>query len=193
MGRIQRQGMTADTYRTERILMRRWKDADHDPFAEMCADPEVMRYFRSTMSREECAEMIVAMEERFDDLGYGLWALEIGGRFAGYTGLNFTGPGFDTSFSPCAEVGWRLARWAWGHGYASEAAREALRVGFEQHGLTLIHSWTTRTNARSEAVMKRIGMHRREDLDFDHPRTPGWWGAPHIVYSLSAEQWREYR
>ena len=185
--------MSAEGHDTGRVLLRRWTSDDLDPFAEMCADPEVMRYFQSTMTRDECAEMIKAIDERFERLGYGLWALEVDGRFAGYTGLNYTGPGFDTSFSPCAEVGWRLARWAWGHGYASEAAREALRVGFEHHELPIIYSWTTRTNTRSEAVMSRIGMRRREDLDFDHPRTPGWWGAPHIVYSLTAEQWREYR
>ena len=184
--------MTAG-HRTARLLMRRWHEEDLDPFAEMCADPEVMRYYPSTMTRAECAAMIESIGQRFDSQGYGLWALEIEGRFAGYTGLNSTGPTFTTSFAPCTEVGWRLARWAWGRGYASEAARESLRIGFEEHGLPVIHSWTTRTNSRSEAVMARIGMTRRSDLDFDHPGTPGWWGAPHIVYSLSAEQWREYR
>lgn len=182
-----------DGYRTARLFMRRWRPDDLDPFSEMCADPEVMRYFPSTMTRDECAEMVDAIDERFDRLGYGLWALEVDGRFAGYTGLNFTAPAFTVPFAPCAEVGWRLARWAWGNGYASEAAREALRIGFEEHALPVIHSWTTQTNARSESVMRRIGMHRHADLDFDHPGTPGWWGAPHIVYSLSADEWREYR
>ena len=182
-----------DRLTTERVLMRRWLDADLEPFVELCADPEVMRFFPSTMTREECEAMVGRVRRAFDEQGHGLWAIEVEGRFAGYVGLAHVGSGSVVPLAPCTEIGWRLARWAWGHGYAGEAAREALRVGFEELGLETIHSWTTRTNSRSEAVMRRIGMERREDLDFDHPGTPGWWGAPHIVYSLSSERWRGYR
>jgi RimJ/RimL family protein N-acetyltransferase len=90
------------------------------------------------------------------------------------------------------EVGWRLASWAWGKGYASEAAKESLRIGFEEYAISEIYSFTTESNALSEAVMKRIGMMRRKDLDFDHPNTPGWWGQPHIVYSIDRSTWGEY-
>lgn len=179
-------------YRTPRVLLRQWVDDDIEPFAEMCADPEVMEFFPSTMTRDETIDMVSAICDRFTQNGFGLWALECEQRFAGYVGLNLTGPSFTTSFAPCHEVGWRLARWAWGHGYATEAAREALRIGFQEFNLSTIYSWTTIANRRSEAVMKRIGMNRREDLDFVHPGTPGWHGAPHLVYSLTNEQWREY-
>lgn len=179
-------------YRTERLVLREWRDDDIAPFAELCADPEVMKFFPSPLSYEESLAMVMSIRERFIQNGFGLWAVDVEGRFAGYVGLNFTGPTFTTSFAPCHEVGWRLATWAWGHGYASEAAQEALRIGFSEYGLDTIYSWTTVKNRRSEAVMQRIGMHRRHDLDFDHPGTPGWHGSPHLVYSLSREQWREY-
>lgn len=179
-------------HRTERLTLREWRDSDIEPFVEICADPDVMEHFPAPLSRDETVEMVGAIRQRFADNGFGLWAVECGERFAGYVGLNLTGPAFTTSFAPCHEVGWRLAKWAWGHGYASEAAREALRLGFMEFNLDIIYSWTTRANVRSEAVMRRIGMHRREDLDFVHPGTPGWHGSPHLVYSLSREQWHEY-
>lgn len=181
------------SYRTQRLLLREWVDGDIEPFAKMCADDEVMRHFPSTMSYEECVDMVEAIKERFENQGFGLWAVEHDSRFIGYVGLNRTGPAFTTTFAPCHEVGWRLSREAWGHGFASEAARESLRIGFEEFALDTIYSWTTQANARSENVMKRVGMKRRADLDFDHPGTPGWHGAAHVVYSLTSEQWSEYR
>lgn len=179
-------------YHTNRLVLREWRDDDLLPFAEICADAEVMQHFPSTMTRTECADMIDAIRGRFATNGFGLWAVEFKDRFAGYVGLNLTGPSFTTSFAPCHEVGWRLARWAWGQGVASEAAQESLRIGFEEYGIQAIFSWTTVANARSESVMKRIGMKRRSDLDFNHPGTPDWHGAPHIVYSLTREEWQEY-
>ena len=150
------------TYRTERLLLRTWCEEDIEPFTEMCADPQVMEHFPSLMTRAESVQMVHDIRGRFLENSFGLWAVEIDARFAGFVGLNRTGPHFTVPFAPCHEVGWRLAPWAWGKGYASEAAQESL-------------------------------MSRRQDLDFLHPGTPGWHGAPHVVYSLSAGQWREYR
>jgi len=172
--------------------MRSWRDEDLAPFADLCADPEVMEFFPSPLSIDESGAMVNRMSQRMSDDGFGLWAIEIDGVFAGYTGLSSTASIEGTSFTPCVEVGWRLAKWAWGKGYASEAARESLRIGFEEHQLDSIFSWTTQTNARSESVMRRIGLKRRPDLDFDHPNTPNWWGQPHIVYSLERSAWAEY-
>jgi len=181
-----------DRLTTERLILRRWTDDDREPFAELNADPEVMRYFPNTLTKVESDAFVDRIEQGFTTNGFGLWAVELRDQFAGYVGLNLTGPTFTTSFAPCHEVGWRLAKWAWGHGYATEAATEALRIGFQEFSLPVIYSWTTLANRRSEAVMKRIGMHRRVDLDFVHPGTPGWHGAPHLVYSLTNQQWREY-
>lgn len=177
-------------YRTERLVMREWRESDIEPFSQMCADPQVMRFFPSVMTHEESVAFVERVMQRHVDNGFGLWAVEVEGAFAGYTGL--ARPTFAASFTPCVEVGWRLAPWAWGKGYASEAAKESLRIGFEEHKMTEIFSFTTRTNAPSEAVMKRVGMKRREDLDFEHPNTPDWWGQSHIVYSIDQATWAEY-
>jgi len=177
-------------YRTDRLVMRKWHESDIEPFSQMCGDEQVMRYFPAVMSPDQCLAFVERADAAFTERGYGLWAIEVDGTFAGYTGLAI--PSFDVSFTPCVEIGWRLAAWAWGKGYASEAAKESLRIGFEEHQISEIFSFTTCTNTPSEAVMKRIGMKRREDLDFEHPNTPGWWGQSHIVYSIDQETWAEY-
>lgn len=176
-----------DQLRTPRTLLRRWHDDDLRPFAELNADPEVMEFFPAPLAPIESAAMAERIEQLFDAEGFGLWVLEVDGRFAGFTGLNRTT--FDTPMGPHVEIGWRLARWAWGHGYATEAAGEVLRDGFERVGLTDIYSFTTVTNVRSRAVMERLGLHHRAEYDFDHPRTPGWWGQRHVVYHLAAGDW----
>lgn len=171
-----------DSFKTQRLILRRWTDDDRAPFAELNADPEVMRYFPKVMTTQESDAMVDRVEQGFEQNGFGLWVVEIDSRFSGFTGLNRTS--FETPMGPHVEIGWRFASWAWGHGYASEAATRVLTAAFDDFGLTEVYSFTTETNVRSEAVMKRIGMSRRADLDFDHPNTPGWWGARHIVYQV---------
>ena len=170
--------------------MREWRESDIEPFSQMCADPRVMRYFPALLTQEESAAFVERVMQRHVDDGFGLWVVEVEGLFAGFTGL--ARANFVTTFTPCVEVGWRLAQWAWGKGYASEAAKESLRIGFEEHAISEIFSFTTETNMPSESVMKRIGMKRRGDLDFGHPNTPGWWGQSHIVYSIDQATWAEY-
>ncbi len=173
-----------DRLTTERLILRRWTDADRAPFAEMNANPEVMRYFPNVMTKQESDAAVDRIEQGFENNGFGLWAVEIDGQFAGFTGLNRTT--FDTPMGPHVEIGWRFAKWAWGQGYATEAAQCVLDAAFTELGLTEVFSFTTETNLPSERVMQRIGMKRRTDLDFDHPNTPGWWGAKHIVYQAQS-------
>jgi RimJ/RimL family protein N-acetyltransferase len=171
---------------TERLLMRRWKASDRAPFAELNADPEVMRYFRGTLDREGSDAFVDRIEKAFDERGYGLWAVEViaTGEFIGFTGLALHT--FEAHFTPAVEVGWRLARSAWGHGYATEAARAAIDFGFGTVGLDEIVSMTTTTNHRSRAVMERIGMSRRPEDDFEHPSLPeGHPLRPHVLYRIS--------
>ena len=179
-----------DAISTQRLLMRRWTESDVMPFAEMNADPSVMRFFPSLMSHEQSAAFVKRIETQFEELGFGLWVVEVDGEFAGFTGLNVTK--IETPIGPHIEIGWRLARWAWGNGYAVEAANAAARHGFVDHDLSEIFSFTTQTNLRSEAVMQRIGMQRRANLDFDHPNTPDWWGQRHIVYQLTIQEWKQF-
>ena len=168
---------------SEMFRLRDWCEDDLEPFAALNADEEVMRYFPAVLTREQSDAMVRRIQSLFEENGFGLWAVECEGRFAGFTGLNRTT--FATPMGPHIEIGWRLATWAWGKGIATRAATEALRRGAQEYSLTDVYSFTTQTNIRSEAVMQRIGMSRREDLDFDHPNTPGWWGQHHIVYHIS--------
>ncbi|HRA27889.1 GNAT family N-acetyltransferase [Ornithinibacter sp.] len=154
---------------TERLVLRQWRESDLEPFARLNADPEVMRYFPAPLSREQSDAMVDRLSGHIEAEGWGMWALERRdtGEFIGFTGLGV--PRQVLPFQPCVEVGWRLAATAWGHGFATEAAREALRVGFDELGLTEIVSFTAVPNMRSRAVMERLGMVRDAAEDFDHP------------------------
>jgi RimJ/RimL family protein N-acetyltransferase len=174
-----------DELRTERLLMRRWRAADRDAFAAMNADPEVMRHFPAPLDRAASDVFADRIEARFDEQGYGLWALEVvdGPGFVGFTGLNPMPEGVPGAGG--VEVGWRLARSAWGHGYATEAARAALHVA-GQVGLPEVWSMTAVTNLPSQAVMRRIGLHRH--ATFEHPAVPvGHPVRPHVVFRRDLE------
>jgi RimJ/RimL family protein N-acetyltransferase len=173
--------------RTARLLLRRWKPADREPFALMNADPEVMRYMVRPLSREESDAFVDRAESHFDEHGYGIWAVEIAGGapFIGYVGL--WRPDFAAHFTPAVEVGWRLDRPFWGHGYATEAALAAIQDGFKRARLAEIVSFTVPANVRSTRVMERIGMTRDPGGDFEHPKVPV--GSPlrhHVLYRISA-------
>ena len=162
--------MSSGELRTERLLLRRWRPEDRVPFAAVNADPEVMEHFPARLTRAESDAFVDRIEAGFAEHGFGLWAVEVQvtGKFIGFTGLSV--PSFDAHFTPAVEIGWRLARPAWGHGYASEAARHALAAGFTTYGLAEAVSFTSVTNVRSQAVMRRIGMTHDPADDFGHPR-----------------------
>ncbi len=184
----------APEIRTGRLVLRRWGPADRVPFAEMNADPEVMEYFPSPLDRDDSDELVEIIMTGFERNGFGLWALELlrEGRFMGFTGLSV--PRFEAPFTPAVEVGWRLARWAWGHGYATEAATAALDFGFVQLGLDEVVSFTSFQNVRSQAVMRRLGMSRDPVDDFEHPTIPlGHHLRPHLLYRISQPQWMARR
>lgn len=153
---------------TGRLLLRGWRAEDRGPFAAMNADAEVMRYYPSTLTRGESDARLDQAERDWDRDGFGRWAVEIPGvaPLAGYIGL--MSPGFEANFTPCIEIGWRLAREHWGRGYATEAARAAIEFGFTQVGLDEIVSFTVPANIRSIRVMEKLGM--KSSCEFDHPR-----------------------
>jgi len=157
----------------------------------MNADPEVMRFFPAGLSRAESDALIDRAEESFEDEGFGLWAVDVHGRLAGLAGLGRVT--FEGVLRSRVEIGWRFARWSWGGGYATEAASLCLDDAFSRVCLDEVISFTTETNVRSEAVMKRLGMKKRSDLDFEHPRTPGWWGQRHVVYEITERNWLSSR
>jgi RimJ/RimL family protein N-acetyltransferase len=176
-----------DRLETERLIMRRWREPDRAPFAELNADPETMRFFPNTLDRAASDAMIEAIEARFDRQGFGFWALEVAstGTFIGFTGLNPLPDGVPGVGG--LEVGWRLARHAWHHGYATEAARAALSVAFDGLGLPEVWSMTAVLNGPSVAVMRRLGL--TEAARFDHPRIPpGDPLRPQVAYRGSSRR-----
>ncbi len=169
---------------TDRLLMRRWRDADREPFAVLNGDPLTMRFFPDTLDRATSDAFVDRIESRFDEQGYGLWALEIAatGRFIGYTGLNPMPDGVPGAGG--MEIGWRLDRHFWGQGYATEAARAGLEVAFDGAGLHEVWSMTAVLNEPSVAVMRRLGM--TEVARFEHPRIPvDHPTRPHVAYHLA--------
>jgi RimJ/RimL family protein N-acetyltransferase len=171
-------------------LLRGWRDDDRDPFAALNADPAVMEHFPATLSRASSDRLVEAIVEGWDSNGFGLWAVERleDGRFLGFTGLSR--PSFEAPFMPAVEVGWRLARHAWGRGCATEAAIAALDFGFETLRLEEIVSFTVPANTRSRRVMERIGLRHDPADDFDHPKLPpGHRLRRHVLYRLSRSSW----
>ena len=176
---------------TERLRLRQWRAADREPFAALNADSHVMEFYPAPLDRAASDAMADDCQSLIEERGWGFWALEtkVGREFIGFVGLHTPAP--ELPFSPCVEVGWRLAFQHWGKGFATEAARNALRVGFELLGLPEIVSFTPVQNSRSRAVMERLGM-REAPETFEHPNVPV--GSPlrqHCLYRLSNAQWAE--
>jgi RimJ/RimL family protein N-acetyltransferase len=182
-------GLALTELRTERLLLRRWRDQDRAPFAAMNADPEVMRYFPGTLTQEQSDALADSIERGWDDRGFGLWAVEVPGEvpFAGFVGLSVQS--FIPLTPPPVEVGWRLGKEHWGKGFATEAGLASLRFGFTGVGLDEIVSCATERNWPSRRVMERLGMTYDPDDDFDHPRLPN--GSPlgrHVLYRIGRPQ-----
>jgi len=177
--------------RTERLLLRRWRDDDRPPYVAMNQDPAVMEHFQGLTTAEDSNAFIDRVEAHWADHGWGLWAVEVPGvaPFVGFVGL---WPATHVLGRESVEVGWRMARAHWGHGYATEGAREALRFGFEDVGLDEIVSFTVPQNERSWRVMERIGLLRDPTGDFDHPRVDAT-AYPelvrHVLYRLDRRTW----
>lgn len=175
---------------TERLRLRQWRDADRAPFAAMNADPAVMRYFPALQDAAASGRSIDAWQRALAERGWANWAVERrdSGQFIGFVGLSVPQRVF--SFSPCVEIGWRLAAAHWGQGFATEAAGAALALGFGPLALDGIVSFTSRLNQPSRAVMQRIGL-ADSGQDFDHPGVPD--GHPlrrHCLYRLGRAEWR---
>ena len=181
-------GNIPEELRTARLLLRRWQPADATAFAVLNADPRVMEHFPAVMSREQSDELIQRIQAHFQQHGFGLWAVEVPGlaAFIGFVGLSR--PRFEASFTPCVEVGWRLAAEFWGRGYATEAARAALNFGFQSLNLDEIVSFTVPANLRSRRVMKRLGMVHCPENDFDHPMlAPDHPLSRHVFYRIRTQ------
>ena len=155
---------------TERLLLRRWKESDLEPFVAMNQDSEVMRYFQSTLTAEQTKGFYDIILQEFSDYGYGLYAVEekASGAFIGFVGFHWAR--MDLDFCPCVEIGWRLDRRYWGKGYATEGAKACLKHGFDNLGLDKVYSFTAVGNTPSQRVMQKIGL--QLERYFDQPGIP---------------------
>jgi RimJ/RimL family protein N-acetyltransferase len=179
---------------TARLRLRAWRDSDLPAYAALNADPQVMAHMPAVFDRAASDASAAYIAEHFARHGFGLWAVEVPdvADFIGFVGLAV--PGFQAHFTPCVEIGWRLAHAHWGHGYATEAAEAAADFAFGPAGLAEIVSFTVPDNTRSRAVMERLGMTHDAAEDFDHPRLPE--GHPlrrHVLYRLRREVWLKRR
>jgi RimJ/RimL family protein N-acetyltransferase len=170
---------------TSRLVLRPFNDMDRSAFFELNAHPRVIELLGSSSSRAESDAMIDRFSAEMTREGWGFWAVEMAGGapFIGMVGLHRMAP--TMPIAPGIEIGWRLHPDYWSHGYATEAAKASLDYGFGQGGLSEIVAFTTTVNARSQAVMQRIGMVRDVDGDFDHPLLPE--GSPlrrHVLYRI---------
>jgi RimJ/RimL family protein N-acetyltransferase len=181
-----------DSLVTARLLLRRWREEDREPFYRINSDPRVMAHFPACLTRAESDATVERIESHFDRHGFGLWAAELirTGELAGYVGLSK--PRFEAHFTPCVEIGWRLGAGFWGQGLATEGAREAMRFGFKTAQLGEIVSFTVAANVRSIRVMEKLGMRHDPADDFDHPALAE--GHPlrrHVLYRLRAAEYLE--
>ncbi|MEK2476724.1 MULTISPECIES: GNAT family N-acetyltransferase [Streptomyces] len=169
---------------TDRLILRRWRAADLEPWAAMNADPEVREHLGDVLTREQSDASVAQFQAEFDQRGYGWWAVEARatGEFIGFAGLDQVDDGMPFTG---VEIGWRLARSAWGQGYATEAATAVLAYGFDTLGLPEILAVTTATNLRSQAVMRRIGMTRDPADDFDDPAAPEGPLRPNVLFRIA--------
>jgi RimJ/RimL family protein N-acetyltransferase len=178
---------------TARLRLRGWRVQDLAPLAAINADPEVMRHLGGPIERRQ-SDMIVArfLEKWREEPRFGWWALERAedGAFLGFVGLGR--PDFEEPPAPCVEIGWRLARGAWGQGFAAEAARACLRHGFRTVGLGEILAFTTPMNGPSRRLIERLGMQRDPGADFDHPLAAGG-GRRHLLFRLARAEWEALR
>ena len=175
---------------TPRLRLRLWRNEDLEPFAALNADPRVREFFPSIQTHQESAESMRYIRDHFEQRGLGFWAVEVigGAPFIGFIGLAV--PSFAAPFTPCVELGYRLAFEHWGHGYATEGSRAALAFGFGTVGLAEIVAMTAAGNERSRRVMERLGMSRRVADDFDHPNVaPEHPLRRHVLYRLTAREW----
>jgi ribosomal-protein-alanine N-acetyltransferase len=179
---------------TARLRLRQWREADLAAFAALNADPQVMEFFPKVLTRAESDAVAGRIRDHFTRHGFGFWAVEATGAadFVGFVGLAV--PSFTAHFTPCVEIGWRLAREHWGHGYATEAASAALAFGFGDCALEEIVAFTVAANIPSRRVMGRLGMRRLPADDFEHPAIPeGHPLRPHVLYRLRRTDWKPRR
>ncbi|MEW7866037.1 GNAT family N-acetyltransferase [Aeromonas diversa] len=178
---------------TDRLILRQWRREDDQPYAELCADAQVMRYFLAPLSRQQSNEHASQIQRLIAERGWGLWAVELKatGQFMGFVGLHRQDEHSGFPNAPFIEIAWRLSSAFWGLGYAPEAAQRALQFAFDELAAPAVYAFTTLQNAPSQRVMLKVGM-VNTNQDFSHPKvTKGHPLERHCLYKITRQQWLE--
>lgn len=174
---------------TQRLKLRGWQQTDLAPLARINADPRVMAFApNGTLSFEQTQASIERFNNHFKEHAFGIWAVELKeqGELIGRVGI--TVPTWQAPFTPCIEIGWRLAYEHWGKGYATEAADAVLRYAFNVLNIKEIVAFTVPTNNASQKVMEKLGMQRDINGDFNYPLVPKNHPlAHHILYRITKQ------
>ncbi len=176
---------------TKRLILRDWEEKDIIPFVGMNQDPEVMKFFPNLLSCDESINLIHRTQKQLSDYGFCLFAVELRetSEFIGFVGLSV--PGFQAHFTPCVEIGWRIAKKYWNQGFATEAAKAVLREAFERYGLNEVVSFTAKTNKVSIRIMEKIGLQHDPKDDFNHPNLAiNHPLSEHVLFRLSRSKFR---
>lgn len=178
---------------TNRLILRQWQDDDYPVYAELNANPDVMRYFPSLLSAEQSLEQAEKLRSKIAERGWGFWAVELkeSGEFIGFIGLSAVDADSGIPHAPMIEIGWRLLATHWGKGYATEGAKRALRYAFEVLEATEVYSFTALVNKPSQRVMQKAGM-KNTGEDFDHPKlTQEDPLSRHCLYRICRDEWEQ--
>jgi len=177
-------------FSTTRLGFRKWSNNDLTDLAKLCADPEVMRYFPSTLNKSEAQNFIDRLIDHHEKNGHTYYLVELLStqEFIGFIGLAYQE--YESYFTPCVDIGWRLKKEAWGNGYATEGAEACLKHAFQNLKIEEIYSTTTHNNQPSEKVMQKIGMKKMDNfvhpkIASDHPL------QPMVVYKITSSEWRQ--
>lgn len=175
---------------SDRLKLRQWQESDLADFASLNADPKVMAFFPNLLTAEQSDALVERFQKQITQNYFGPWAVELieTGEFLGMTGLGI--PRFEAHFTPCVEIGWRLAAKHWGNGYATEAAKAALNYGFTVALLNEIVAFTTQDHLASRKVMSRIGMIQDVEGSFVHPDDAHMEHPDKLVlYRINKDNW----
>lgn len=174
-------------HRTDRLLLRSWRDGDLELWDTWLNVPAVARTTGGLQTREQIAISLDRLQVCEADSGHTFWALERleDGAFLGFCGIKtLAAPGIARAITGMPEIGWRLREDAWGQSFAREAAIASLQLGFSRFAFDAIYAITLIHNERSWGLMRRLGMTPRPELDFDMPVH-----GRHVTYSIGREAW----
>jgi [ribosomal protein S5]-alanine N-acetyltransferase len=169
MAKILYKVMKMKTYffESDRLGFRNWIESDIEPFVAMNQDQRVMEFFPALLTRAETLLMVERIKGGIDKNGFGFFAVDLleNDAFIGFIGINY--PRFESYFTPCIEIGWRLDPHFWHRGLATEGAKACLNFAFNSLNISKIYAFTPLQNKPSEKVMQRIDM--TKEGEFEHP------------------------